>query len=118
MTEKFVLRWMWSYVKEYMDRDQFGGIAKNSVSHYLIEVTNFILYNLDLSTSCATMLTMIDFSKGFNRIHHGALVEELYRMGVPMWILRIIMSYLSERKLQVKYKGGLSEPSDLPEGLG
>ena len=118
MTEKFVLRWMWPYVREHMDRDQFGGIAKNSVSHYLIEVTNFILYNLDLSTSCATMLTMIDFSKGFNRIHHGALVEELYRMGVPMWILRIIMSYLSERKLQVKYKGGLSEPSDLPEGLG
>ena len=117
-TEKFVLRWMWPHIQKKIDRDQFGGVAANSVSHYLIEVTNFILFNLDLKTPLATIMTLIDFSKGFNRIHHAGLIEDLHRMGVPIWILRILVSYLSDRKLHIRYKGGVSSAADLPGGVG
>ena len=101
-----------------MDRDQFGGIAQNSVAHYLIEITNFILHNQDMATPMATIMTLVDFSKGFNRIHHGILIEELIHLGVPGWIVRIVVSYLSERKLRIRYKEGVSEPADLPGGVG
>ena len=63
MSEKFILRWIWPHIKHNIDRDQFGGISRNSVAHYLIEITNFILYNLDMKTPMATILTMFDFSK-------------------------------------------------------
>ena len=116
--ERFLLRWMWPYLKVHMDRDQFGGIARNSVSHYLIELTNFILYNMDLSTPLITIMTMVDFSKGFNRVHHAALINELYSLGIPAWILRIVRSYLSNRQLRIRYKEGISEPARLPGGLG
>ena len=84
-SEKYILRWIWPFVRSNLDRDQFGGIAQNSVAHYLIEVTNFILYNLDLNIPVPSLMTMVDFSKGFNRIHHGALIEELYRMNVSIY---------------------------------
>ena len=117
-SEKYILRWIWPFVRNNLDRDQFGGIAQNSVAHYLIEVTNFILYNLDLNIPVPSLMTMVDFSKGFNRIHHGALIEELYWMNVLIEVLRIIISYLSDRKLLIKYKGGLSDATSLPGGLG
>ena len=66
----------------------------------------------------ATIMTLVDFSKGFNRIHHGILIEELIHLGVPGWIVRIVVSYLSERKLRIRYKEGVSEPADLPGGVG
>ena len=63
-----------------MDRDQFGGFFQNSVSHYLIEITNFILQNQDMTTPRATIMTFVDFSKPFDRIHHGVLIEELVHL--------------------------------------
>ena len=61
---------------------------------------------------------MVDFSKGFNRIHHGCLVEDLFNMGVPPWIVRIVASYLTERKLIIRYKEGNSQAVSLPGGVG
>ena len=90
--EQYIIRWIWPYVSKHIDRDQFGGVSGNSVCHYLIELTNFILYNQDLQTPIATIVTLIDFSKGFNRIDHSKLIVELHRMNVPGWILRIIVS--------------------------
>ena len=88
------------------------------MAHYLIEITNFILYNLDMKTPMATILTMFDFSKGFNRIDHRFLIIELYNLDVPAWILRILISYLQDRKLFIRYKDGISDPADLPGGVG
>ena len=118
ITERSILRWMWPHIKEKMDRDQFGGLSNNSVSHYLIEITNFVLYNLDLPSPMASIATLIDFSKGFNRINHSILVKDLVDMGVPGWLTKILCSYLTGRELIVRYKQGQSEPAPLPGGTG
>ena len=117
-SEKFLLKWIWPYVSKKLDRDQFGGMSDNSVAHYLIEVANAILYNLDLQTPLTCIMTMIDFSKGFNRIDHVVLVKEMFDLGVPGWILRILVSYLKDRKLIIRFKDGLSEAAELPGGVG
>ena len=46
--EKQVVKWLMKYVEHQLDPDQFGGMKGNSISHYMIELTNFILYNQDL----------------------------------------------------------------------
>ena len=114
IAEQYIIRWAWPYLNRFMDRDQFGGIVGNSVSHYLIELTNFILHNQDLQSPKATIITLVDYSKGFNRIDHCKLMEELAEMEIPGWLLRIIASYLEKRTLVVRYKGGESEPAYLP----
>ena len=96
ITEQFIIRWIWPHVCDKVDRNQYGGITSNSVSHYLIEITNFILYNMDLTIPVSTILTMVDFSKGFNKKNHGQLIMELHGMGVPALILRILVSFLTK----------------------
>ena len=37
-------------------------------------------------------------------------------MGVPKWLLKIVMGFLSERKLQVSFKGAISAIKLMPGG--
>ena len=46
---------------------------------------------------------MVDFSKAFNRQNHNILVTKLSDMGVPGWLLGIVIVFLSGRKMVVKY---------------
>ena len=80
-----------------MDWGQFGGVKGSFISHYLINFVNFILYNQDLQVPHAVLAVMIDFSKAFKRINHNIVITILSEMGVPGWLLRIVMGFLSER---------------------
>ena len=46
--EKQVVRWIMKYIKYQPDPIKLGGMKGSSIAHYLIEMTNFILYNQDL----------------------------------------------------------------------
>merc|ERR1711867_388783 len=41
----------------------------------------------------------------------------LTAMKVPMWILRLIMSYLEHRKMILRFRGCSSQPKDMPGGM-
>ena len=56
--EQFVMDWLLEYVGDQMDFGQYGGLEGSSISHYLIEFTNFILYNQDMKNPQA-FLAMI-----------------------------------------------------------
>ena len=117
--EKYIVKWMWENgLREHMDRDQFGGLPGNSIAHFLIEVTNFILFNQDLSKPIQTIMLLVDFSKGFNRMDHNTIIKELFRIGIPGWLLNIVASYLENRKLKIRYKGETSHEASLPGGVG
>ena len=64
----------------------------------------------------AVLAMCIDFSKAFNRQNHHTLMKILNEMKVPGWLLRIVMAFLKDRELILKYKGKLSESKSLPGG--
>ena len=107
------------HVQHKLDPDQFGGIKGNSISHYLIEMTNFILYNQDLKDPQATIGVYLDYKQGFNRCQHSEFIEILSNnFQVPGWILRILIGYLSGRTLQVRFKQKVGKSQDIPGGGG
>ena len=114
--EQYVMIWLLKYVGKQMDWGQYGGTKGSSISHYMIDLVNFILYNQDLNIPHAVLAVMIDFAKAFNRINHNTVITILSRMGVPGWLLRIVMGFLTERELIVRYKGGTSDRKMLPGG--
>ena len=114
--EKFVLEWLMTYVERKLDPKQFGGLKGNSISHYLIEMIDFILYNQDYSLPIAVLASTIDFSKAFNRIDHNLLITKLSDLGVPGWLLNLVMGFLSERYLVLNHKGETSQKKPLPGG--
>ena len=100
-----------------LDCGQYGGVQGSSISHYLINFINFILFNQDLAVPHAVVAVMVDFSKAFNRINHNTIITILSKMGVPGWLLNIVIGFLTDRELLVRHKGKSSKRKALP-GVG
>ena len=64
----------------------------------------------------AVLAMCIDFSKAFNRQNHNTLIKILSDLEVPNWLLRIIIAFLSDRELILRYKGKFSQSKSLPGG--
>ena len=114
--EKFVLSWLLEYLEEHLDWAQYGGQKGNSVSHYLIDFINFVSYNQDIKNIHAVLAVAVDFSKAFNRQNHNILIELLSELGVPGWLLQIVIGFLEKREMEVFFKGEKSERKTLPGG--
>ena len=82
----------------------------------MIELLNFILYNQDFNEPVAILLCTIDFEKAFNRVNHNEVIVILSDMGVPGWLLNVVMGFLSNRKLLVKYCQEVSDKKFMPGG--
>ena len=96
------MEWLVNIVGPKIDPKQFGGLKGSSVSHYLIELINFILYNQEFSEPVAVLLCTVDFSKAFNRIDHNLIITKLSDLGVPGWLLNVVCGFLTNRKLVVR----------------
>ena len=114
--EKIVMDWLLHFVGDQIDTNQYGGTKGKSINHYLIDLITFILYNQDLTETRAVIAAMIDFEKAFNRQNHNILITILSDMGVPGWLLKIVMGFLTERTLIVSYKGEKSTSKEMPGG--
>ena len=108
--------WLLEYIEDLIDFRQYGGLKGNSITHYLIEFINFILSNQDSTAPIAILACMVDFSKAFNRIDHNILVTKLSDLGVPGWLLKIVMAFLSDRRMIVRYQGKESTSKYVPGG--
>ena len=82
----------------------------------MIELINFILFNQDYDLPIAVLICAIDFTKAFNRINHNLIITKLSDMGVPGWLLNIVMGFLTDRMMVVRYKGDTSDVRPLPGG--
>ena len=98
--ENFLADWLMPYIQKRIDPGQFGGLRGHSISHYLITLYNFILSHTDSSSiPRAVMVALIDFSKAFNRINHAKVIVRLSDWGVPGWLIRTLISYLTGRSM-------------------
>ena len=116
VAEHFVVMWLLEFIEDQMDFRQYGGSKGNSITHYIIEFINFILSNQESSAPTAILACMVDFSKAFNRQDHHILIAKLSDMGVPSWLLKLVMAFLSNRSMVVRYKGSTSSSKPLPGG--
>ena len=61
--ENFVVVWLLDIIGDKMDFRQYGGTKGNSISHYLIEFINLILYNKDDREPTSVLACLVDFAK-------------------------------------------------------
>jgi hypothetical protein len=101
------------YLKD--DRAQFGGKKLTGTCHYLIELIEFIMEALETGDQAIVMLCA-DFSKGFDQIHPIRLITTFADMGIPGYLLNLIISYMTNRRMRVKYNGTMSDEQPLSGG--
>ena len=87
-----------------------------SITHYLVKLLHFIHTVWDRRQPHAVLAACIDLSKAFNRIDHSLVIQDLYDMHTPSWLLKIIASYLTHRSMILQYRGEYSNKKLLPEG--
>ena len=114
--EQFIVEWLLEIIADKMDFRQYGGKKGNFICHNLIELINFILYHQDDTESTAVLACLVDFSKAFNRQDHNILITKLSDLGIPEWLLKVVMAFLKDRSMKVKYKGKFSKLYPLPGG--
>ena len=42
------MKWLLEHIGPYIDQGQYGVLKGSSVTHYLINLINFVMYNQDL----------------------------------------------------------------------
>ena len=104
-------------IDKYIDPGQCGGIKKSSLSHYLVKLLDIAHRTLDKNTPHCAVLCTEDLSKAYNRGSHNLVIEDLWAMHLPGWLLAIICSYLKERTLILKYDKEHSKAMTLPGGF-
>ena len=100
-----------------MDFRQYGGTKGNSVSHYLIEFINFILYSQDDREPTSVLACLVDFAKAFNKVPHERLLMKCRGLGLDGKLLEWIMVWLSGRRQRVVLNGEASEWADVLSGV-
>lgn len=109
---------LYSRVQECIVVNQHGFIPGRSTVTNLVQFTQFVSEKLDANTQVDTVYT--DFSKAFDVIDHGIVVQKLRSVGIYGVFLRLLISYLEDRDLFVEYLGYRSEvffaTSGVPQG--
>ena len=111
--EAFLSEWLLSFTKPHLHPNQCG-LKDSSINHYLIKLLHFVHQTLDLKRPSAVLVSSTDLSKGFNRVDHSLVVQDLFDKHTPPWLLRIICSYLTNRTMTLTYKGAQSSTKKLP----
>ena len=114
--ESFVAGWLLAIIQPYLDPGQCGGLKGLSVTHYLIQLLHFVHSAWDMRQPHAVLAACVDLSKAFNRIDHSLVINDLYDMHTPPWLLNILVSYLSDRSMILEYNGQQSRRKLLPGG--
>ena len=92
--KSFIGVWLLPIVKPFLDPGQCG-LKGFSITHYLIKLLHFVHETLDMKKPHSVMAACIDLSKAFNRVDHSLVIQDLYDMHTPAWLLKIVMSYLT-----------------------
>lgn len=97
---------------------QHGFVRGRSTCTNLTEFTSFALQSIESGKQVDVVYT--DFSKAFDRIHHGILFRKLENLGVHSSLLAWIKSYLTDRSQYIMIQGRHSRvfrvKSGVPQG--
>ena len=105
--ESYLLYWIREEVP--LRKNQYGGVRGCSTQHHLLRTWETILEDLEDNRS-ATVLTSIDFSKGFNRVSHQHCLKAFASHGASTPVLALLATFLQDRTMSVRINKDFSPP--------
>ena len=78
--------------------------------HLMVCLLDRILQLLDKNTDrSADIMKQVDWSAAFDRLDPTKGIEKFIKMGVRPSLIPLLASYLTDRRMQVKFNGEMSE---------
>ena len=114
--EGFMKDWILHDVQPKIDRSQFGNQKGSSTEHLLVCLMDQVLGLLDKNKGAAVIASMVDWASAFDRQDPTLAIEKFLSIGVRPSLIPILVSYLSGRKMKVRFNGTYSTNHSLPGG--
>ena len=120
--EGFLKEWIIEDIYSNIDIGQFGGLAGTGTEHMIVCLVDRILKLLDDNPEkSAVIATSLDWAAAFDRQDPTLAIIKFLQLGVRPSLIPILVSYLSDRKIKVKFNGEISELMTLigggPQGM-
>lgn len=115
--EKAVHKRLISFIedKNILPNFQFGFRRGNSTTHQAMRIKNFIIGNEIIKKSVGLILLGIE--KAFDSIWHDGLIYKLIKMKFPMYLIRLINSFIRNRRFAVHINDSISNTVNISAGL-
>lgn len=98
-----------------INKEQFGFRRDHSTIHQLKRVLNYIKTNKENRKS--TGVVFLDIEKAFDSIWHNGLIFKMNQFGYPIYLQKMIQSFLLGRSFIVTVGEGISTERSIPAGV-
>ena len=108
--EGFIKDWVMHDIYEKLDIGQFGGQKGTGTEHMVVCFVDRILHLLDTHPDkSAVIASCLDWSAAFDRQDPTLAISKFIKLGVRASLIPLLVSYLSDRKMRVKFNGEISK---------
>ena len=108
--EGFLKDWIMEDVSQNIDIGQFGGQSGIGTEHMIVCYVDRILYLLDnYPDKSAVIATSLDWAAAFDRQDPTIAIQKFLKLGVRASLIPLLVSYLTDRKMRVKFNGEISK---------
>ena len=119
IAEKLVAEMIIEDMTEKLDKSQYANQKGLSLQHYLIKMINKILKDTDNSKKgevSAVIATLYDWKEAFPRQCPKLGIEAFIKCGVRPALIPVLINYLQDRTMRVKWHGQISTERKLNGG--
>lgn len=115
--EKIILARVSEFVEanNIINREQFGFRKGHSTVHQIKRVVNIVTENKKKRKS--TGVVLLDIEKAFDSVWHDGVVFKLNKFNFPIYLQKIIKSFLKDRCFSVHVDGTRSTTRGIPAGI-
>lgn len=115
--EKLLLSRIQTFLKDrqILPSYQFGFRNGRSTVHQLARVSGKIGEHLKKRQSAGILC--VDLQAAFDKVWHNGLIHKLCEIGLPVYLVKIILSFLTDRSFQVKIGNSTSGAQSLLAGV-
>ena len=113
--EKVILKRYTPFQRFAIQNEQFGFRPDHSTAKQLVRLADHVTKGFNMSKR--TGMVLLDIEKAFDTVWHDGLIHKLHATGVPLYIIDILRSYLSDRQFIVCVSDGRSTARPVPAGV-
>jgi hypothetical protein len=116
LAEKLIVnKWVRPSIPSHAIADQFAFRRSGSTTAALVYLMHHVTSFLENNSYVRCLL--VDFSKAFDIVDHAVIVEKLTKLELPWNVINWFISFLSDRKIVLKYDSVLSQPKVINRGI-
>jgi hypothetical protein len=112
-----MLKFVQKHIEErgLLNASQFGFRARQSTTLQCMRLTDHVTLNFNNKMSTAAVF--LDIEKAFDTTWQLSLLYKLSKLEISANVIKLLGSFLSERKFRVSEEGEISTPKEMQAGV-